>query len=289
MNITTQVGICNLALMRLGEDHDLTTVSGEGKPYTQIEASYDLLREELLSIFSWHFSQKRKELDYTVTRITAATQAEPVVLTVADITDFPDGCLAEITHVDGMTELNDETFFLDNRNTTANTVELFNDDPEEQDDVTGTDTINTHEKIDGTGYSAWSANGQLRRVPYGFLYCYDLPSDCLAVTTLMTSDGIATDAFEVNLDKLYTDLDDAFIEYGYQITDDTTPIFHSSFINCFAWRLAAEWAYSLTDDIDVEKEMWKQYEKALTAAQTRDARENPRDYSYTDPFIHIRG
>jgi hypothetical protein len=289
MNLTTQVGICNLALMRLGQNCDLTTVTGTGKPYDQIAASYDLLRELLLAAFPWHFSQKRVELDHIVTTLSGATAANPVVITVGDITDFPDGCLAEITNVDGMAELNNATYFLNNRNTTSNTTELFDDDPASQSDVSGTETLNTHDSINGTSYNAWTADGQLRLVPYGYSYAYSLPSDCLAVTQLMTQNGTSALPYEVNVDKLYTNLDDALIEYSYQITDDTSPVFHGTFIDCFAWRLAAEWAKPLTDDIDVQKRMWEMYFDALYQAELSDARQNPRDYSYTDPILTARG
>jgi hypothetical protein len=289
MNLTTQVGICNLAWSRLGGVGNLTTVTGTEKIQTLIAATYDLEREYLLSLFPWHFAQKRVELDYIVASISGATQANPVVLTVDDISQFPDGALGEVTDVDGMSSLNDDIYFLNNQNTTNNTIELFDDDPSPQTDVSGTETLNTHDSIDGTGYGAWTADGQLRLVPYGYAYAYTVPSDCLAVTSLMTQSGQASDAYEINLDKLYTDLSDAFIEYSYQITDDATAIFHASFIDCFAWRLAAVWAKRMTDDIDVANAMNEQYLRSLTAAQTNDARQNPRDYSYNDPFINARG
>jgi len=287
MNLTTQVGICNLALMRLGEKCDLTTVTGDGKPYDQIAASYDLEREYMLSLFPWHFGQKRVELDYVVQTISGITTATPPVVSVTDITAFPDGCLAEITHVDGMTSLNNNIYYLDNRSTVANTTELFDDDPGEQSDVSGTETINTHEKIVGTG--TWTADGQLRLVPYGYAYAYALPSDCIAVTSLMSGTQQVLNPFEINLDKLYTDVEDAFIEYSYQITDDSAPIFHATFIDCFAWRLAKVWSKALSDDIDVGKAMDIEFNRALTAAQANDVRQNPRDYSYTDTFISARG
>lgn len=289
MNLATQVGICNLALMRIGAACALTTVTGDGKPYDQIAASYDLERDYLLSLMPWHFGQNRAELDYIASTISAATAANPVVVTVGSIASFPDGCLAEITHVDGMSDLNDDVYYLDNRNTTNNTAELFDDDPAEQSDVAGTETLNTHDSIDGTGFSAWTANGQLRLVPYGYAYAYALPADCLAVTSLMDANGVSNMPYEINLDKLYTNLQDAFIEYSYQITDDTAAIFHASFIDCFAWRLAMVWAKPITDDIDVAKEMREQYTLALSAAQANDARQNPRDYSYTDTFLSARG
>jgi len=289
MNLTTSIGICNLAWMRLGGKADLASLTGTDKIHNLISVSYDLERDYMLALFPWHFGQKRVELDYVVATISGATQANPVVLSVDDISLFPDGSLSDVTDVDGMTELNINTFFLDNRNTTANTVELFDSDPTRQSDVSGTDTINTHESIDGTSYGAWSANGQLRLVPYGYRYAYTLPSDCLAVTSLITSAGLLSSPYEINLDKFYTNVEDAFIEYSYQITDETTPIFHATFIDCFAWRLAKVWAKALVDDIDVTKAMDIEYNRALSAAQANDARQNPKDYSYNDSFLTARG
>lgn len=290
MNIATQLSICNLALMRLGATCDLASISGTGKPYDQIAASYDLVRESVLSAFPWHFNQKRAELDYVVATISGATQANPVVVTLGAVTAFANKDLVEITQVDGMTSLNDTTFMIDNVNGTNKTFELYDDDPSEQADVSGTETLNTHSSVDGTTYGAYTANGQMRLIPKsGYGFAYTLPSDCLAVTTLMDEYGPSDEPYEINCDRLFTNLQDAFIEYGYQITDDSTPIFHATFVDCFAWRLASEWAKALTDDIDVQKQMFEMYRVSLNDARHNDAQQNPRNYSYTDKFISCRG
>lgn len=291
MNLTTQVGICKAALALLGEKCDLTTItSGAQKVTDLIAATYDLQREYLLSIFPWNFSQKRAELDYIVATISAATNADPVVLTLGAVTAFANKDLVQISNVVGMTDLNNQYYMIDNVNTTSKTFELFNTDPTEQSTVAGTDTLNTHESIAGTSFGTYGSGGQMRLVPKsGYEYAYALPSDCLAVTTLMDESGPVDYPYEVSVDRLFTNLPDAFIEYSYQTTDDSTPIFHGTFINCFVRLLAATWAWPLRADKDLAKVMNDQYERAFSAATANDANQSNRDYTRPDSFITARG
>lgn len=76
--------------------------------------------------------------------ITGATQANPVVVTAAGHT-YSNGDIIRITHVEGMTELNEEYFKVANK--TASTFELQNEDG-----------VN----VDGTGYAAYISGGEAR-------------------------------------------------------------------------------------------------------------------------------
>lgn len=291
MNIITQVGIINLALSRLGETGDLTTISsGPDKIDKLIAATYDPEREYLLSVHAWNFAQKTAELDYVAATISAATNASPVVVTLGAVTAFANNDIVEITDVVGMTDLNSGTYMIDSVNTVAKTFELYNADPERQVEITGSETLNTHSEIDGTAYGTYVSGGQMRLVPKaGYAYAYALPADCISVSTLMDASMVAADFYEVERDRIFTNLEDAYLKYCYQITDDTAPIFSGSFVDVFAWRLAKVWAWPITKDKDVMKLMNAEYLEALAAAKANDANQSQKDYSYVDSFILARG
>ncbi len=79
--------------------------------------------------------------------ITGATQANPVVITAASH-GYTDGDEVYISSVGGMTELNQNRYYINN--STTNTFELT-------DQVTGTN-------IDGTGFSAYTSGGTSARI-----------------------------------------------------------------------------------------------------------------------------
>lgn len=289
---STQLQIVNFALIKLGAK-TITDVGGAQKSAEAANEIWDRVRDDVLCAHPWGFAQRRAELDYVVATISAATAADPVVVTVGDISSFADKALVEITHVDGMTDLNNTVFMIDNINTTNKTCELFEEDPVEQDDVAGTDTINTHNGIDGSGYSAWTANGQMRRIPKtGYAYMYGLPSDCLKPVSLCDVNGrTRQDIYfqEVEETKLITNLLDAFLIYTKTYSSSTTTGFTPRFENLLAIRLAVELAPALKASPETRKGLMDEYIAFLLMAQTSDANENPRDYRYTDPWIRARG
>lgn len=85
----------------------------------------------------------------TPQNLTAATQANPVVVTYAGADTYANGNRVIITGVSGMTQLNNREFIVANVNTGANTFELQ--------DITATN-------VNGTGYDAYTSGGTINEV-----------------------------------------------------------------------------------------------------------------------------
>mgnify|MGYP001281081280 CR=1 FL=1 len=81
--------------------------------------------------------------------LTAATQANPVVVTYAGSDTYANGDRVIITGVSGMTQLNNREFIVANVNTGANTFELK--------DTTGTN-------VNGTAYDAYTSGGSISEI-----------------------------------------------------------------------------------------------------------------------------
>lgn len=85
------------------------------------------------------FYQSDGRVTETAQAITAATQANPVVITYSGADNYSNGDSVFITGVEGMTELNGNEYTVANVNAGANTFELSG--------------------VDGTGFTAYSAGG----------------------------------------------------------------------------------------------------------------------------------
>ena len=95
--------------------------------------------------------------------ITAATQADPVELTLTDVTALSNGDRIQVDYVVGMTELNGGQYLVSNKTGGAGgTIELL--------DLNGNN-------IDGTGFSAYVSGGYVSTFPgqriMGIGRCYD--------------------------------------------------------------------------------------------------------------------
>lgn len=154
-----KIDIANNALAKLGA-RKITSFTQSGSNEAEaINEVYDDILEEVLSEHPWTFAQRRAALDYVVpddvsrtiagriytpVTITAATKADPVVITAADH-GLADGDRIKIVGVVGMTQLNGNFYrvnFL-----TVDTFELLNEDDESD--------------IDGTAYTTYSSAGKI--------------------------------------------------------------------------------------------------------------------------------
>lgn len=80
---------------------------------------------------------------------------------------------------------------------------------------------------------------------FGWSYQYQLPSDCLAVTQLNGWQPLESrDLFEIEGDRLLTDVGEAQIRYSARVTDSSK--FSSTFVEALSVKLAAKLSYPLT-------------------------------------------
>src|SRR5690606_32256720 len=107
--------------------------------------------------------------------------------------------------------------------------------------------------------------------PFGFVYKYQLPADCLRV--LKTEDS-GTE-WKVEGRYLLTDESSISIQYIKKVTDVSQ--FDPMFCEALALRLAADLAYALTQNASVQKNMIELYNDHMRVTRNADAQEGYPD------------
>jgi hypothetical protein len=254
MATPTKLIIANHALRIIGAASITTfgeTTTEEGRAINDV---YEDMRDEVLSEHPWTFAMKRAKL---AKEMTAATQASPVVVTVASH-GYSNGDSVKITGVIGMTELNGNTYKVANQAT--NTFELTDPDDDSN--------------IDGTAFTEYDSEGFTRKIQTlawdedDLDVVYDLPSDYIKL--FFTSDPWARVKIEIN--KIVTNVEELKISYVYQLDDPT--IYSAKFRVALAYRIAAELAFSLTESVSKSKALLEEYQVIkLTEAQSSDSQQ----------------
>lgn len=256
--------ICNLALLRIGEDiitesADPPNLTGEDSKTVACNALYEPKRDMLLEMFPWRFAMRMISLDVDdqLVTITGATQANPVVITAAGH-GFPDYKHVYISDVAGMAELNGNTYRI--ANVATNTFEL--------------------EDVDGTAYTAYTSGGTARlRPPFKYEYEHVLPSDFLRDWELYDS----TASYEIKEGSLLTNDDEISLEYIAKITDSTK--FSFSFINVLYLFMAIDLAQRLGDSKTMVQQITREFGKVLLdSARLNALKGNPPDNRQDDSW-----
>lgn len=143
---------------------------------------------------------------------------------------------------------------------------------------------------------------------YGYLYRYQLPSDCIRPLELTNLATVSTASTAVNSSgevyqlttsiaqvpqvaykivgrELMTNMEDAKLAY---VSDETnTIIFSETFVNALAFRLAADFAAVIVKNAAMQKNMVQMYQMALLDAKGVDASENKDATAET--VLSVRG
>jgi hypothetical protein len=307
MAVTAEVDIANSTLIKLGDD-TLTAAQYTANTLKRaklINEIYAKRRDEVMQLAPWTFAVKElrliAETHYDRATITGITAANPPVVTAASH-GFSDGDKVYITDVEGMTDVNKTTFWIEDK--TDNTFELVDEDGDD---------------IDGSSFSAYASAGFARRVPaIRYEYQYLLPTDCLKVLSLTNASGTApnsavnvavtyqrtlsnipayaANAYEFKTEgmkstkklfKCNLEERDAFIKYIQQITDVT--VFDELFIETLALRMAYELAKPIANSDTLGAELYNLYQLKLKEAQTGHALENTSEAAeYVDTWLSVR-
>lgn len=275
MGAATDVEIVNLALRKIGQkaitDLDDTTDTTAVK----VNDVYAPLRRKLLRTHFWNFATVPAILGHVVDSsktITGATATNPVVITSAGH-GFSDDDVVSIVNVVGMVELNGKKFTVDEA--TGSTFEL--------------------QGIDGTDFTAYASAGTVGvvsvvSVAIGFINRYGLPSDYLKMKEVLgdpvgfnpirpipsrvkpATSGIIYRIESNGTDKeLVTDENEMSIKYLASVTDPTK--FDDTFVDLFAWLLASDLAYTITQSKSMAVEMKAEYKRELAMAKGLNAQE----------------
>lgn len=245
--MATDVQIASLALTRIGHD-TITAFSASGdKAQRWFQNNYDFIKQAMLREHGWKCALKRAVLTRdTIHTITAATPADPVVITIGAGHSIANGSEVYIAGVVGMTEINNRTFTT--ANATATTLELVDED--------------------GTSHTAYASGGSLTEyVATEYAYRFALPADCLRLLRINADEA---DDYRVEGGYVYTDEGTCHIEY---IHDAAESLFDAQFVDLLAARLSAEVSFFLTDNSTLTEQAWTIYNNKLSMARTMDSRQ----------------
>ena len=269
---TSQVGICNLALRRLGAK-TISSISESTKNAEHCNAFWNYVLDEVSSDHQWDFTKKVVTLDYTAgfgvyttddeKTITDITQADPAVVTCVGH-GFATGNTIYIDDVVGMTEANQTVFPIE---------------------VVDADSF----KLLGFNSSIWTeytSGGKCYRKEsdslYDSGYTYDLPSDCLKALYLVGNYEFEIMGVGSNR-RLVTTAKDAIL--AYNMLEETTTNMLTRFVNTMAWRLAAELAVPLTKKGAKQEWAMGMYTYTLAKMSTVDARNDQQDLDDSDSWL----
>jgi len=270
---TSQVDICNLALRRLGAN-TISSISESTKNAEYCTVFWGYVLDEVSGDHQWNFTTKVVSLDYTSgfavysdddkKTITGISQANPAVVT-ATAHGFVTGNTVYIYDVAGMTEANERVYPV-----TYATADTFN--------LTG---------FDSTKWTAYTSGGKCVRKEtnskYSSGYTYDLPADCLKTLHLHeTKHEFEVIGVDVNR-RLLTTLKDAALTYN--ALEETTTKLLTRFVNCFAWRLAAELSLPLGKKAAKHEWCLNMYYSTLGKMATIDAQSDKPELDDSDSWL----
>lgn len=113
-------------------------------------------------------------------------------------------------------------------------------------------------------------------------YVYSLPAKALRVLEIVNVYSKAPESripYEIRAKKVYTDQESAVLKYVEDISDEN--LFDSEFVDALAYRLAAEIAGPLTQDMSRQGRMFELYRLLIEEAKAGDASESEVQPSVT--------
>lgn len=127
---------------------------------------------------------------------------------------------------------------------------------------------------------------------WGFDYQYDLPNDCLRLLPgVYNGDGsVAEHQVESDADGTSKVIrtDESELEVRYIMRHENEAFWDSNFASAFAWKLAMEIAYSLTQSVALVQACEKAYRAALAEARSMDGVEGSAPQLEADDWTNSR-
>lgn len=118
---------------------------------------------------------------------------------------------------------------------------------------------------------------------YDFGYQFPLPADCLRVVDTDLPKDVA---WKVEGRNILANSDAITIKYITQITDVT--LYPPSFVEVLSCKLAAEVAYSLTQNASLKNALYNEYMLKLKEARSFDAQEANGDKYTASSWLNAR-
>ncbi len=117
---------------------------------------------------------------------------------------------------------------------------------------------------------------------WGFDFEYDLPNDYLGFMRTHPSDI----DYVIEDDKIRTNESELNVLYTYQNVDESS--YDAAFAEAFAWKLAAEIAYNLTQSVTLADACEKKYRSELAQARYANGVEDPTPSLEADDWTNAR-
>lgn len=112
-----------------------------------------------------------------------------------------------------------------------------------------------------------------------YSYAFQLPQDLIYLSKATVVN------YQVYGDKLYCNDTDVYIDYTYRIDEDLLP---SYFVKMLEFFLAAQFAVSLTGDIEKGNYFSRMYMTELKRAKFADSTQTPPDEFIESPYLLVR-
>jgi len=129
------------------------------------------------------------------------------------------------------------------------------------------------------------ALSQLAETPIleDYTYIYELPPDFVRLNKTSVEPDYS---HKIKGRRLYSNADAVSIEYVYFCEDSA--LYDDAFVEAFAAKLAAELAYSITRDKDIEKLRKQEFQIKLNYAKNMNAQEITPDSPQQDEWLNSR-
>ena len=114
----------------------------------------------------------------------------------------------------------------------------------------------------------------------GYKYAFQIPSDAITIYRLRPRC-----MFQVFEDKIYTNVESAIADYTYQVEPTQLPLY---FTHVMQYKLAADFAISITNDPNKHILYDNKYKEELPIAMTADAKNHPQEGIQDNPFSDVR-
>jgi len=113
-----------------------------------------------------------------------------------------------------------------------------------------------------------------------YKYAYQIPTDCLKIERVYQVAG-----YKIFRDLIYTDILDIDIDYVYRMDSTLIPAY---FELAFTYKLASEFALSVTDDAGKNQLYEQKFRSAMAEAYAADAMQYPQTPIQDQPFTDVR-
>lgn len=113
-----------------------------------------------------------------------------------------------------------------------------------------------------------------------FKYAYQIPTDSLKIERVYNVGN-----YKIFRDLIYTDILDVDVDYIYRMDSTLIP---SYFELAFTYKLASEFALSVTDDVNKNQLYEQKFKMAIAEAYAADAQQYPQTPIQDQPFTDVR-